>query len=199
MASNAAQRFAIYEDLFQLPKDIRAEIVNGDIVGMPSALPEHGRIAGGVGRFLGGPFDYDDEGGPGGWWILLDVDIEFDRFNIRRPDVSGWRRERLPAPWGQRPIHVVPDWICEVLSPSNAGYDRVEKANLYAKYGVKYYWMIDPAEYVLEAYRLEGERWLRLGAWGEKDMARIEPFDAIELTIGKLFPPRPAPMKEAIK
>ena len=39
-------------------------------------------------------------GGPGGWWILLDVDVRLSPHDIVRPDVSGWRRERLADPRG---------------------------------------------------------------------------------------------------
>src|SRR5262245_28359890 len=36
---------------------------------------------------------------PGGWWIATEADIYFDEQNTLRPDVSGWRRERV----SQRP------------------------------------------------------------------------------------------------
>ena len=54
-------------------------------------------------------------------------DIELDAHDAVRPDLSGWRRERLPEPWDERPIRVVPDWICEVISPQNAVRGRVTK------------------------------------------------------------------------
>jgi hypothetical protein len=57
----------------------------------------------------------NSRGGPGGWWSLPEVDVRLARHQIVRPDVAGWRRERLPEPWDVRPIDVVPDWICEVV------------------------------------------------------------------------------------
>jgi Uma2 family endonuclease len=69
---------------------------------------------------------------------------------IARPDLAGWRRERLPNPWDVRPIEVVPDWICQVTSTSNAGYDRVTKRELSALYGVSHYWIADPVARTLE-------------------------------------------------
>jgi Uma2 family endonuclease len=185
-----ARKLATYEDLLALPEDVRAEILGGEIVVMPAPLPRHNRIARAIGRFVGGPFD-DDDGyeGPGGWWILPDVDVRLGAHDIVRPDVSGWRRARLASPWDVRPIDLAPDWVCEILSPSNAKLDRVDKAGLYASAGVPHYWIVDPAERILEAYALRDAAWLRLGAWSDGDVARIAPFDAIELDIGRLFPP----------
>jgi Uma2 family endonuclease len=105
-----------------------------------------------VSSFIGRPFHDDDgRGGLGGWWIFVEVDVALGRHDIVRPDLSGWRRERLPRPAATRPIEVVPDWVCEVLSPSNAAHDRVKKRALYARAGVAYYWLIDPEARVLDA------------------------------------------------
>jgi Uma2 family endonuclease len=186
-----AKRSATYRDLLELPDDVRAEIVAGEIVALPSPLPRHSRVQRALSRQIGGPFDDDDDrGGPGGWWILLEVDIQLSATDIVRPDMSGWRRDRLPDPWDARPIDVVPDWVCEVLSASNAAHDRVTKRSLYAQYGVRYYWLVDPLERTLEALRLEGPRWLEIGSYDDTSVSRIEPFEAIELEVGRLFPPR---------
>ena len=55
----------------------------------------------------------------------------------------------------------MPDWVCEILSPTNESHDRVHKAALYERSGVAYYWMAHPAERLLEAFKLTGGRWLR--------------------------------------
>jgi len=71
--------------------------------------------------------------------MFFEVDVALSEHDIVRPDLSGWRRERLPRPGPTRPIDVVPDWMCEVLSPSTAARDRVTKRALYAKSGVAHY------------------------------------------------------------
>lgn len=132
---------------------------------------------------------HDDRGGQGGWWIIPEIDVRLGTHDIVRPDVAGWRRERLPSPWGKRPIDVVPDSICEIISPHNVAHDRVIKRRLYAGAGVPHYWLLDPLARTLEALRLDAGLWIELGVWGDGDVARIEPFAAIELEIGRLFPP----------
>jgi Uma2 family endonuclease len=188
-----ARKLATYEDLVELPGDRKAEIIAGSIVALPAALPRHSRVQGGLSVLIGGPFDRDDgRGGPGGWWIMLEVDVRLARNDIVRPDLSGWRREQLVDPWDAQPIDVVPDWACEITSPSNERHDHVTKSRMYAAAGVTYYWLINPLERVLEAQVLEGDKWKILHRCADGDIARIEPFEAIELEVGRLLAPEAA-------
>jgi Uma2 family endonuclease len=183
------RRPATYEDLLALPDGVRAEIVAGDIVVAPAPLPRHSKVQRALGGFLGGPYDDGDgHGGPGGWWIFIEVDIRLGA-NVVRPDLAGWRRERLPEP-DVRPIDVVPDWICEILSESNAAYDRVTKRRLYAEHGVRHFWLADPESRTLETYGLDAGRWVDTGSFDESSRARIAPFDAVELEIARIFLPK---------
>jgi Uma2 family endonuclease len=131
-------------------------------------------------------------GGPSGWWIFAEVDVSLGPHDVVRPDLSGWRRERLVRPGTVRPIEVVSDWVCEVVSPSTAARDRVTKRNLYARAGIPYYWIIDPDARVLEALSLRDGVWLECGVYDDSATARIPPFEAIELEVGRLFLPREA-------
>lgn len=191
--SSPAPNLATYADLLALPSDVRAEVLAGEIVSAPAPLPRHSHVQGSARRFIGGPFQDDDgRGGPGGWWVFVEVDIAFGPHDIVRPDLAGWRRERLPRPGSVRPIEVAPDWIGEVLSPSTAARDRVHKRNLYARSGVPHYWLIDPEARVLEALTLHDGAWLEVGVYDETSSARIPPFEAIEIEVGRLFLPRDA-------
>ncbi len=185
----AALKLATYADLLALPDDVRAEIVGGAIVALPSPRPRHSKVQGSLRRFVGGPFDDDDgHGGPGGWWIFLEVDVALTAHDVVRPDLSGWLRTRLPQP-DQRPIPTRPDWVCEILSPSNARHDLLTKRRLYAKHGIPHYWLVDPVQRTLLALELRGEHWVELGSFGDEDVARIAPFEAVELPVGRLFLP----------
>ena len=188
----SARRLATYADLLSLPEGTRGEVLDGLVVIPPAPLPRHARAQRTLGRFLGGPFDDDDgRGGPGGWWILAEVDVRLSAHDVVRPDVVGWVRERLPNPWDERPIDVVPDWICEIASPSNVAQDRVRKRALYARTGVSYYWLVDPEARTLEALRLDRAlgAWVEVGAYDDASIARIAPFEAVELEVNRLFPP----------
>ena len=187
----SASTLATYDDLLRLPEGTRGEVLAGTVVVPPAPLPRHSNPQGGLRRFVGGPYHDDDGfGGPGGWWIFVEVDVRFSSHDIVRPDLSGWLRPRLPEP-DVRPIDVVPDWVCESLSPSTASRDRVDKRRLYAKHGVRYYWLVDPDARTLEALELRDGRWVDAGTFDEEDAhARVPPFDGVELPVPRLFLPR---------
>ena len=67
-----------------------------------------------LGRYVGGAFDFDEDG-PGGWVILVEPGIELPSAPEIAPDVAGWRRERFAWPEGDEPLRLVSDWVCEAL------------------------------------------------------------------------------------
>ncbi len=65
------------------------------------------------------------------------------RRDILVADLAVWRRERLcELPEGHK-FDVMPDWICEVLSPGTARLDRAIKRPLYSRYRVGHLWLVD--------------------------------------------------------
>jgi hypothetical protein len=83
--SQPANKPATYEDLQKLGEDARAEILGGEVVVAPSPLPRHSNSQRAIGRFVGGPYHDDDgRGGPGGWWIFAEVDVEFSKHDVVR-------------------------------------------------------------------------------------------------------------------
>jgi hypothetical protein len=76
--TSAAQRLATYEDLVALPDGVRGEVIAGSVVVTPSPSPEHQLSLGLVAADLIGAFQRG-RGGPGGWWIVPDVDVRSSR------------------------------------------------------------------------------------------------------------------------
>lgn len=127
-------------------------------------------------------------GGPGGWWILVEPEIHFVRdTEVLVPDLAGWRRERMPRLPNDQRIEVVPDWVCEILSPSTARKDRMTKMPVYAHYGVDYLWLVDPLAQTLEAFALREGRWTVIGLLQEQERVSVEPFQDIALELGALW------------
>ena len=183
--SAASKRPATYEDLLAVPDTKVAEIVKGVLYVSPRPAVPHARAASALGSKIGGPFDHDARG-PGGWVILFEPELHF-RGDVLVPDLAGWRRARMPKiPKGPF-IDLAPDWCCEVSSPSTQKLDRAEKMDVYAREGVAHLWIVDPIAKILDCYRLEHEKWLRVGTWRDDDKARIEPFDAIELDLAAMW------------
>lgn len=65
--------------------------------------------------------------------------------------------------------------------------DRAKKLPAYAREGVNFAWIVNPTTRTLEAYRLEGGGWRLLATHADTAVARIEPFDAIELDLRVLW------------
>jgi Uma2 family endonuclease len=180
---------ATVADLLALPEATRFhEIVAGEVVQKAAPTGEHGAAQAAVAGSLFGPFSRRPGGKfPGGWWFETEVEIEFETHEIYRPDVAGWRRERSPERPGGTPIGLRPDWICEILSPSNARDDQVTKFETYRRCGVPHYWIADPHLRTLQVFRLTPDGYLVALTAQAGQRVRAEPFDAVQLEVGVLF------------
>lgn len=168
-----------------VPEHLVAEIVDGELVTNPRPATRHARASSRLGGELTGPFDRG-KGGPGGWIILDGPELHLHA-DALVPDLAGWRRERMPELPDTVGIELPPDWLCEVLSPSTQAHDRGAKLPVYAREGVRHVWFVDPLARLLEVYRLEGTRYLVVGAYRDASLVRAEPFDAVELELGALW------------
>ncbi|MEO8844974.1 MAG: Uma2 family endonuclease [Kofleriaceae bacterium] len=108
---------ATVADLLAIPEEHRRhELIGGVLVEKEAASGRHGRAQVRVARRLG-PYDRRPGGRwPGGWWFATEVEIQLSETQVFRPDVLGWRRERMPEMPVEVPIVTTPDWICEILS-----------------------------------------------------------------------------------
>lgn len=117
---------------------------------------------------------------------MTEVDIFFDTQNTLRPDVVGWRRDRVPQRPAERVVEVRPDWVCEILS-TNRRHDLIAKKRIYHRHQVPHYWILDPDEEMLTVCRWTQEGYLEVLVGERGDTVRAEPFEAIEIRIGALF------------
>ncbi len=108
------------------------------------------------------------------------------------PDLAGWRRTRMPVPPDQPFFSLAPDWVCEVLSPSTAGFDRVRKMPVYLRERVGHVWLIEPLTRTLEVFQNENERWILVGNYAGDQRVRAAPFEAVELELEALWLPEPS-------
>jgi len=179
---------ATFADLAVRPDDIRAEIVHGMIVEKPSPSAQHGRSQMMFGAMLARRFQRKPGGRwPGGWWFGTEIDVQYETHEIYVHDVVGWRRDRVPEPPVGRPVRTRPDWACELLSPSTAKRDCVDKLGVLHANQVPHYWIADPVEQRLVVHRWEPGGYREILTAGIADMVRAEPFEASELRLSVLF------------
>ncbi|MBX3231270.1 MAG: Uma2 family endonuclease [Labilithrix sp.] len=186
--SAASKTLATAETLLALG-DEPFEVIGGELVRRADPSAEHGDAQGSLVASIRSRFHRGSGGpeGPGGWWILPEVDVELARHEIVRPDLGGWRRDRVPERPTGRPIRHRPDWMCEVLSAINARNDLVWKLDLYRRVEILHYWIVDPQTETLTVHRLTPDGYLIALRADRSATVRAEPFEAIELRVGALF------------
>jgi Uma2 family endonuclease len=169
------------------PETERIELIRGSPVEKAPSTGEHGTAQVHLARSVGNAFDRRPGARwPGGWRIRMEIDVQLGN-ELFRPDLAGWRRDRSPESPKGRPVRLRPDWICEILSPSNENVDRVDKMQSYFQAAVPHYWLADPIEQMLEVYRRAETGYLLALSAKAGQTVRAEPFDAIELRVDELF------------
>lgn len=176
---------ATYADIEALPEHVVGEILDDELIVSPRPASPHAWAASQLGADLIGPFGRE-KGGPGGWIILDEPELHFGR-QVMVPDLSGWRRERMPRMPDLPFFELPPDWVCEILSPSTARIDRSRKMRHYARVRVQHIWLVDPIATTLEVFRLDGDGWRLVDTYGGDDPIRPEPFDAVPLDLANLW------------
>jgi Uma2 family endonuclease len=181
-------RRATYDDIKKLPENMVGEIIDGELYVSPRPRPQHAFAAANLtGKLVP---SFGGGGTPGGWIILAEPELHLgpdENDKVFVPDLAGWKKDRLPKLPEEAFIAVVPNWICEILSPSNARLDRVIKVPRYASFGVEHLWLIDPRDKTLEAFVLESRKWVLLGSYADADKVRVPPFEAMEFDLGALW------------
>ena len=184
-AEPEAMKRATYEDVLNAPENKVAEILDGELFLSPRPAMQHAGAQAAIHGTLWSRF-HDGERGPRGWIVVTEPELHLGAA-IVVPDVAAWRRERLPSlpdrPW----LDLAPDWVCEVLSPSTERIDRGRKLRVYAAAGVQHAWLVKPFDRSLEVLRLREGAWTIVGAWEDSAVVRVEPFEAIELELGRLW------------
>lgn len=146
-----------YGDYLSWPEDVRYELIDGAAYLMaPAPTVRHQEIAGEIFRQIANALD-----GKPCRVLMAPVDVllpKMDEADARvdtvvQPDVLVVCDE---AKIGERRVRGAPDFVVEVLSPSTAGHDMVQKRRLYERHGVREYWLIHPTDRVVTVYRLEG-------------------------------------------
>lgn len=169
------------------PAERHLELVAGQLVEKAAPDFEHGHLQGRTNVRLARRFDRKPGGRyPGGWWIAPEVDVRLGE-DVFRPDLSGWRRERVPTIPRTRPVDVRPEWVCEIVSESNAAHDRVVKLRAYHRGGVLHYWLIDPRDRTLTVLRHAEGGYLTVLVAPENEVVRPEPFEAEPLDLRTIF------------
>ena len=133
-----------YEDYAKTPDDERYELIDGELIMSESPIISHqdNRME------LGYQIQVFVKTNDLGKVYLADTDVVLSDTDVVQPDIMFISKERRHI-IGEANIQGAPDLVVEILSPSTARRDWGVKRELYAKHGVKEYWIADPANKIV--------------------------------------------------
>lgn len=174
-----------YDDYAALPNDgNRYEIVEGVLYMSPAPSIIHQKIVGRIFYYL---FTHVELEGLG-TVITSPVDVVLSRFDTLQPDVLvilNAGQEKLQ----ESRIAGAPDLVVEVASPGSAINDRNRKYRVYARTGVKEYWIVDPGTRSIEVLILENGDYRSLGVFREKATLPSQIVPEFPVQVKQFFPP----------
>ena len=188
-AQTPTRRPATVQDFLAIPRHERFhEILEGELV--PKTMPSgrHALCQRRLGELLGGYDDGSPRRQPGGWWLMTEVEVMLPWEQPVRPDLAGWRCERMPEVPDEFPLRLRPDWVCEIVSPSDPRRDTVIKYRDYARAGIPYYWLVDLKLRTLTALQLKNEHYMvQAEAQEGNPLQGVAPFELVEIAMEVLF------------
>jgi len=153
-----------YDDYIALPDDgKRYEIIEGEVSMTPAPSTRHQEVQI---RLSSALFFYVDKHSLGRV-LSSPVDLVLSMVDVVQPDVLFVARDRVHI-IAKKNLVGIPNLIVEILSPSSTTRDQKEKLNLYQRYGLPEYWIVDPDSQTVEVYlsaanRLEKVETLKTG------------------------------------
>jgi Uma2 family endonuclease len=176
------ERFT-YQDYLHLPDDgKRYQIISGDLVMVPAPTPYHQKVSRNIERIL---YDYASE--HGGEVLHAPCDVILSDVDVVQPDIIYISRERLSI-IREKNIQGAPDLVVEVISPYSDKIDRISKTKLYARFGVKEYWIADVEREEVVVLHLKGEAYKRIGIFGLGEAFESRLLKGLTIRVSEVFP-----------
>ena len=177
-----AKRKLTYQDYLQTPDDVRYELIDGELVLMPSPKEIHQRL---IFR-LGFPLDAFVLENFLGIVYPAPFDVYFSDTAILQPDILFVSNERAHIVTEDN-VQGAPDLVVEIISPSDPNRDRVRKRRIYERHGVGEYWLVDPYARNITVLLLDGDGYETDGIYGIGDTLNSPTLPGFALSIADLF------------
>ena len=171
-----------YADYLETSDDERYELLNGELVLSPSPKEIHQYLLS-VLHLLIGTFAREHDLGK---VYFSPFDVVLSDTNVLQPDLLYVSNERTQIITPDN-IRGAPDLVVEILSPSTAELDRTTKLELYAKYGVREYWMVDPNAKTIMVLLLEQKRFEVGGIYGKGHTLQSRTLEGFRIPMEDVF------------
>jgi Uma2 family endonuclease len=172
-----------YEMLItEFAPETRVELLDNEIFMPPSPSPDHQRTSRNL-EFLLYEFVRKNKLGE-----VFDApfDVILSNTKVVQPDIVFISTKNLPN-ITKRGYEGIPDLIVEIISPSTFYHDSVTKFRLYEALGVQEYWLLEPANKVIEVFRLENGKYELHCFVVETGKATSKLLQGFEVEAGEIF------------
>ena len=92
-----------------------------------------------------------------------------------------------PEKLDDRGCRGAPDLVVEVLSPSTAARDHIQKLALYEKHGVREYWLVHPVDRMATVYLLDEGKYGKPGVFASGDTVEVAVLPGLAIELGRVF------------
>ncbi|MFN3315524.1 MAG: Uma2 family endonuclease [Raineya sp.] len=173
-----------YQDLLnEFPAETRCEIIANELFMPPAPNTEHQDIS----RDLSFEILLFVKQKALGKIYIAPFDVILDANNVVQPDIVFIANENLKY-LTKRGFEGVPDLVVEIISPSTFYRDSVEKKDLYEKFGVKEYWIVEPANKVIEIFTLQNQKYVLHQFVAEQGKLQSKLLQGFEVDLQNIFP-----------
>ena len=144
-----------FEDLELIPEEQegdRHELIDGELIVTPVPVTKHQIISMNLIRVL----DRHVHTASLGMVLPAQTGVRLTPDNLLIPDIVFVAKDRLHV-IGAKTIDAAPDLVVEILSPGTRRRDLTTKRDLYARFGVQEYWIVDPDTRTVTVLALTGD------------------------------------------
>ena len=172
-----------YADYLTTPEDERYELLDGDLIMVPAPNLKHQRVSAALHALLR-QFIKDRALGT---LLYAPCDVVLSETIIVQPDLLFVSREREHLLSSGENVRGAPDLVIEILSPSTDAKDRGIKRELYGKYGVTEYWLVDPIAETISIHRQRDGVLAATDIFGREQTLRSPLLTGLELHLDNVF------------
>lgn len=171
-----------YEDYLKTSDGERYELIEAELIMNPSPVTYHQWIS----RKIEFELEKFVEEKKLGCVFDAPLDVYFDDTNLLQPDILFIAKSRLDI-IGEKNIQGAPDITIEILSEATAYKDLVKKKKIYAKFGVKEYWIVDPVERTIELYTLKETAFVLMNSFAKNETFVSTLLHGFTMNLEKIF------------
>ncbi len=171
-----------YDDYCSLTDEKRYELIEGDLFMVPAPDFYHQIVSGNI-EF---PLRNFVKKRQLGVVVYAPVDVVLSTEDVLQPDILFISNERRHV-ITEKNVSGAPDLVVEILSSSTQERDKLIKRHLYAKHGVKEYWIVDPITKNIEVLSLGSEGYKLFGIFFIDDVLSSPLIEGFSLPLQEVF------------